>query len=258
MNKNFTFPNFHKYHNIPNMLKDILLKNKYYSTQQDYLNLAEYIIKHNFINDPHLNQQFSLNGINKLIRLLTLDEEYHIFSRTLKYKQHFPETPPFFTLSPHYCPHCYSELSQARSIPLSNTLHIDIALNPTLSFPWNFERLANSLSTIGSNISQPFNYQESNHFNNTLIFPINLLIIGNGYHSSFSGIYDSTAILPAHHVLDISPLYCDIYFDGIAYRHTKCHHILESPLNKSAGIIYEIGRLLTEQNLNLLSLYESK
>lgn len=237
------------------LLKETLLKKKYHSTQQNYLSFAEYIINQNFTNDLIMNKKYSLNGINKLIRLLALDTEHHIFSHLLKYKYH-QEMPPFFTMIPQHCPRCNTELPHICPVPLSQTLSVDIAMNPVLSFPWDFNKLANSMSTIGHTINAPFSYRESNHFDNTIISPVNLLIIGNGFHSSFSGIYDSRAVLPINYTLDISPLYSDIYFDGLYYRHTKCNHILESPPNKSTGIIYEIGRLLIENNLNLLSLYE--
>lgn len=237
------------------LLKEALLKKKYHSTQQDYLSFAEYIINRNFTNNPVMNKKYSLNAINKLIRLLALDAEHHIFSQILKYK-YYQEMPPFFTMIPQHCPHCNTELSHICPVPHCNALSVDIAMNPVLSFPRDFDRLADSMSTIGRTIDMPFSYRESNHFDNTIISPINLLIIGNGFHSSFSGIYDSRAVLPINYTLDISPLYSDIYFDGLYYRHTKCNHILESPSNKSTGIIYEIGRLLTENNLNLLSLYE--
>lgn len=240
------------------ILKDILFKNQYCSTYLDYMDFARHITENSSTNDEFSNQQYVLNGINKLIRLLALDVQHNIFTRTLKHKHHCPENPPFFTFPPKYCPFCQSGINQAAFTSINNSMPIDISLNPAISFPWNFERLSNMMSKIGLIIDIPFTFDESNHFDNVLVLPINLLIIGNGYHSSFSGIYDSQAISYVHSTLDITSMYQDIYFDGVSFRHCKCNHVLDSPTDKSIGIIYEIGRLLTKHNLNLLSLHTLK
>lgn len=81
--------------------------------------------------------------------------------------------------------------------------------------------------------------------------PMNLLLIGNGFHSSTSGIYDESAIYYPEYVLDISKWYEEIHFNGTAFIHTPCNTLLYSPENKALGIIYEIGRLLSSSDVSL-------
>lgn len=70
----------------------------------------------------------------------------------------------------------------------------DISINPTISFPWDDMRLLKNFIKIGQANDNPFIYNESNHFSNLLVSPINLFIMGNGYHSTTAGIYDINAI----------------------------------------------------------------
>lgn len=200
------------------------------------------------------------NGINKVIRILSLDAQKCIIDRTLKIKTHTPEDNIFFTITPNRCHHCGSVLPIITPVEVSPPIMTDISINSTISFPWDDMRLLKNFIKIkiGQANDNPFIYNESNHFSNLLVSPINLFITGNGYHSTTAGIYDINAISYAQYTLDISPLYDKIFFDGIAFRHISCNCILESPQDKSIGTIYEIGRLLLKHNLNLLNLMTAK
>ena len=57
--------------------------------------------------------------------------------------------------------------------------------------------------------------------------------------------------------MDISNWNDVIHFDGIAFYHSECNTLLYSPEQKEIGIIYEIGRLLIDSNLNLIDLHNT-
>ncbi len=238
-----------------NIYNDILMRRFHKSTYQSYIAFANQIFATVYDTDKSMNEILILNAINKIIRVLSLDTQKNIIDRTLKQKQHCPDDDIFLILTPDHCSHCGSHIPVISPHEVPAPIMLDISANPAISFPWHHLRLLSSLGKIGQNIDNPFTFDKINHFGNLLISPINLFITGNGYHSTTAGIYDSKAISYAQNILDISPLYDAIYFDGVVFRHNSCNYILDSPLDKSIGIIYEIGRLLTQNHLNLLSLH---
>ena len=238
-------------------------KNSYSRTlHESYIQFAKEILSYDFSTgyatpvykkvDISCNIDHQLHAINKLIRILALDIQNSLIQDVFLKQEHFKYTPVFD------CYHIYSQKykfkSKAIIYDLKTPYPFDISQNPTISSPHKQIRLLNALGRISSQLDNPFSFQESNHFSSILYAPINLLIISNGFHSSVAGIYDTNAIFYPAQICDISNLYHEIYFDGLSFRYLDSNIEIQCPENKSIGTIFEIGRLLYERNLSLVSI----
>lgn len=233
-------------------IKDLILQKKYLKRFNNYISITNDILAYDFTTSEN---KFRLNAINKLIRVLSLDIQNTTLNHTLDGDRAY-EFDPIIDNNQLRCPKCFEIHHYEKNLQKPDTpIPFDISNHPTLSFPWDTQRLIKALGNIGVIVDNPFLFDENNHFESTLILPINLLVLGNGFHSSTSGIYDTNAIYYPDYILDISDWYNEIIFDGTFFRHKKCNSILESPENKSIGIIYEIGRILVKHNLSLGSLH---
>lgn len=234
--------------------RDIVYKKKYFVKYKNYISFSQKIMSYSFGNLMISDTSARMNAINKLIRILALDIQSDIISHVLnnEYSYFFK---PVLTEQELYCQKCHTSIGCSHHIYRpEKPIPFDLSVNPVISPCWNIDRLICALGNIGPHI-RPFTFDKANHFSSILIMPINLLIIGNGFHSSASGIYDTNAIYYPKYILDISNWYKTIHFNGIAFYHSACNHSLYSPEQKEIGIIYEIGRLLIENNLNLIKLH---
>lgn len=217
-----------------------------------YLHFIHQILSYNFNSSDNILLQ--KNAIQKIIKLLSLDVQQTIIEHTINNEFDY-DFDLFFTQKTFFCSKCQTTLDICHtSTKISSQIPFDISFQPAISSPWNSQRLVRSFGSIGKQVSNPFHFEEINHMNSLLIFPLNLLIIGNGYHSSTSGIFDIESIYYPQDLLDISDWYKEIYFDGNFFKHITCDHKLYNPENKSLGIIYEIGRLLQQKNISLVDL----
>lgn len=197
-----------------------------------------------------------LNAIDKILRDLALNEQHYILQYAMRDEHDFFYHPIFSQNAPK-CPKCGELHNCHATITTPKTpISFDIAHHPTISKPWNRARLINTLSSIGSSVDKPFTFDKLNHFGSTLFPLFNLLLIRNGFHSSTCGIYETKAIYHPEYICDCSSFYNEVYFDGISFRHVPCNHVISTPANKSIGTIYEIGRLILENNLSFLTLLE--
>lgn len=231
-------------------ISDIFLRKKHVTTYKNYISFIGNILSSQFSPDDSRNRFLQLCAVNKTVRTLALDMQHGILESPINGQgdiRHFEQCP--------VCPKCgrLYDCGLTTTEPAPYSIPFDISLYPAVSFPWKISRLINTFATIGSVCNNSFSFDEYNQ-RSILIEPVNLLIMKNGFHSAASGIYDASAICFPEKYCDISGLYDDIYFDGISFRHQKCNTVLEYPGNKSIGIIYEIGRLLHEQNLSLFTL----
>lgn len=238
-------------------LTDTIHHKKYLATFNNYLNLSREILNNDFCNLYIPNSRHRLNALNKVIRILSLEIQNNIISHVINNEKNYMFNPIFSTTG-FFCPKC-SEIKNYNTEPLrlSPSIPFNLNTNPTISACWNKGRLINALGNLGIHVNRPFTFDKVNHFGSILIIPINLLLIGNGYHSSTSGIYTENSIYYPEYLLDITSWYQEIIFDGITFRHVPCKTVLHSPEQKEIGIIYEIGRLLVENHLNLFSLHTS-
>ena len=242
------------FHQTPNQIPE---NQRLLQIHTYYLNFAKDILASPFYMQPQ-NELMKLNALNKLIKVLTLDIENHILLHTISVEHDYPFSSTLFLDSP-VCPKCgrlnNCTLNRKKIV---KPIAIDISMHPTISCPWNKTRLMNAFGSIGVSVDNPYIFDKNNHFSGELYAPLNLTKIHNGYHSSACGIYDTNAIYYPEYFCDFYDFYDEIYFDGMSFRHKACRSVIETPEPKSLGTIYEIGRLLYEHNLSLLTLLKTE
>ena len=241
--------------NPKQLSRDITHKSEYITRFNNYISFCQKTLSYEFGNISISNRHASMNALNKVIRILALNIQDGIISHVLNSEYDYHFTPMIIDNS-FSCPKCdkINNYDLNYSSPLSH-IPFDLGKHPAISSCWNISRLISAFGNIGQFVNRPFEFKELNHFSSVLVMPINLLIIGNGYHSSTSGIYDTNAIYYPEYILDISDWYSEIHFNGIAFFHTPCGSLLASPEYKEIGTIYEIGRLLLKNDLNLIDLH---
>lgn len=252
------------YKNIPykrslsQLFRDIAHRKSYLTKFDNYISFSQKILSYHFGNLRIPDDLARMNAINKLLRILSLNIQDNIICHVLNNEYNYV-FEPILTKDSLYCCKCHQSLNFLAGISRPGSpIAFDLSMNPVISPCWNIDRLICALGNISPYIGCPFSFDKMNHFSSILIKPVNLLIIGNGFHSTTSGIYDTNAIYFPECIWDISNWYDIIYFDGIAFYHSKCNALLYSPEQKEIGIIYEIGRLLLDNNLNLVNLHNSR
>lgn len=148
----------------------------------------------------------------------------------------------------------YSELVLGRDI--TKKFNVDLDADPVITTVWEKGRLINTLSDIGIP-SNEWKEQRLNHYAN-LFLPLGLCILDNGFHSTYSGIIKAKGSFAFnddcnHHIYDITPSYDYMLFDGVYYKTKDGNRILGRGLSFEFGCIYEIGRIISENNISFLN-----
>ncbi|CUQ30544.1 DUF6710 family protein [Clostridium baratii] len=141
-----------------------------------------------------------------------------------------------------------------------NKIKIELGKDPTLSAPWKEKRLLKCFVTIGSEIKyidKVYNIKEKatwkqdyqNHYS-ILYMPMGVTVIGNGNHSSATGILKKEGIIEINEIIDLSDTYDTIKFDGEYFINIESNEKICKPSFYEFGIIYEIGRLIKEKGIN--------
>ncbi len=136
---------------------------------------------------------------------------------------------------------------------IENNDKISISLKDNLVIPaaWNKNRFESAITGIGIDCGNQFEFQKSNHMSK-LFLPIGVTIVHNGNHSILSGIIKREGIIHPTEMVNLSPLYEKIKFDGIYYRDIYTNQVIQEVKNFEFGAIYEIGRLLLKKDINFL------
>lgn len=115
---------------------------------------------------------------------------------------------------------------------------------PVISFPRDKNRLRDKFRQIGDIVNNPFVEDPQNHRNNTLIYPLNLLLVLNGHHSSTTGMLENNSSLSIDQQIDLSSAFDNYYFDGYKFisKNPRFNNI--HPTFPEFGIMYEIGRII--------------
>ena len=138
------------------------------------------------------------------------------------------------------------------TLPYLENIEISLSKDPVLTFPWEPDRLTRALGRYGAP-NAPWAEDTSNH-QLTLIQPIGLSIVRGGNHSIFSGLLKRDGIVTickksSHKIIDISPLYELLRFDGVNYLFQGTNKIVGEAASFEFGCIFEIGRLLHEKGI---------
>lgn len=141
-----------------------------------------------------------------------------------------------------------------------NEFNIELGKFPVISKVWDSARLIDSLKNIGMYENQKkWNEDTFNHLY-TLILPIGVTFILNGFHSANCGIIKAEGTLNITknsvnaELLDISTLYDKFWFDGDFYRRKNDNSVVYKPIFES-GCLFEIGRILYEHNISFFKVF---
>ncbi len=132
---------------------------------------------------------------------------------------------------------------------------IEISLKDNLVIPvaWNMSRFETTITAIGIDCGNPFEFQRLNHMS-MLFLPIGVTIVHNGNHSILSGILKREGVIHPTEIVNLASLYEKIRFDGTYYKDIESDQIIQVVKNFELGAIYEIGRLLIKNDITFLGL----
>ncbi|OMF76860.1 MULTISPECIES: DUF6710 family protein [Paenibacillus] len=134
---------------------------------------------------------------------------------------------------------------------------IRLGFDSVLTRPWNEERLVRAYSNIGMGKPSGDWIEDSNH-DAVLWLPFGVTIVNNGNHSITTGIINNEGMLKIYKIYDISKIYRYIYCDGANF-FRKSDNSLYTPVeNFSMAIVFEIGRLISENIINFKELEHVK
>lgn len=138
-----------------------------------------------------------------------------------------------------------------QKIKSSGSFKVCLGKDPVISSPKDYGKMKFAFKTIGGN-GTPWREDKINQAYR-LILPLGITFIEEGNHSVEIGIIKCEGTLDYdintknYSIIDISPLYSQIYFDGMFYRDIRSKEIIEKT-ELEYGSLFEIGRLLSLQS----------
>ncbi|SET54727.1 hypothetical protein SAMN04487772_1293 [[Clostridium] polysaccharolyticum] len=129
---------------------------------------------------------------------------------------------------------------------------ISLTNNLVIPLAWNENRFTSCITNIGSDANNPFAYDLMNHFS-YLILPLNIVIMHNGNHSILTGILKREGTIFPTEVADLTDMYKEgIKFNGQYYIDRDGTKLKKAQYSE-LGVLFEIGRMLNEQNISFLT-----
>lgn len=140
-------------------------------------------------------------------------------------------------------------------VTIEDNEKVKISLKDNLVIPiaWNIGRFETTITAIGTDCGNPFEFQRLNHMS-MLFLPIGVTIVYNGNHSILSGILKREGVIHPTEIVNLASLFEKIRFDGMYYRDIETDQIIQAVENFELGAIYEIGRLLIKNDITFLGL----
>ena len=177
-------------------------------------------------------------------RMLNGENADHIEQKGGTYFDLFPEE---FT-----CSSCNKTFKWGKVKRTLDAVNINVV--PTVCKIWNHYSLIDNFATIGKVLDDPFQYKPDNSKAN-FYYPINLVTTSIGNHSANVGLYESGSVIQNLNVYDITDWFEEVSFDAQeeAFIHLTCDQKLipEKIFHENIGHIYEIGKLLYNNNVQL-------
>lgn len=142
----------------------------------------------------------------------------------------------------------YKENEEGKVINYTSV--IDKKIHPSefliFAFPWNEDRLMNAFNDIGVKVDNVWKNDSLNH-RVIHISPLNIGYVHNGHHSTVMNIINNESTMEVTEQLNLSPIYDEIYTDGIFFRKIVDNSIIAEVTNVEFAAIFEIGRLLNNK-----------
>lgn len=140
------------------------------------------------------------------------------------------------------------EVKSSKKIKLSKDL--------ILPWPWNRNRLLNTITKIGKDRSWgQWKQDYANHYVEVWL-PMGIAWVNGGNHSITTGIIQGGELEPKHYY-DISEVYKHIKCDGKNFIRTRTNSIIDDEIicpvtNIDFAAIFEIGRILVERGISFI------
>jgi len=150
-------------------------------------------------------------------------------------------------------------VAQREDHRLNGPLMVSLAKDIVLPWPWNHARYVSALAMTGAS-KQPaipdefprtrwrgaWKYDPMNHSVEVWL-PWRIAFVSGGNHSIAAGILSAEGELPADQVYDMSFLFSEMRTNGVDYHCLRTGALLGSAPNPRIAAVFEIGRLLHEQ-----------
>lgn len=121
--------------------------------------------------------------------------------------------------------------------------YLDPSNHLIFAFPWHQNRLSDAFENIGEKVDNKWKHDPFNH-KTTLLYPLNIGYVTNGHHSSAMNIINNEAPMRITQILDLTPIYDEIYTDGNCFRRNSDHKFVDEVTSVEFAAIFEIGRLI--------------
>jgi hypothetical protein len=120
--------------------------------------------------------------------------------------------------------------------------------DPILAIPWSESSLTNAMANNGHGRCMGQWRADFNHKVN-LVLPFGLGLVHGGNHSLAAGVVNAEGTVVTSDVIDLSPLYEHVRYDGASMIRTHDGRRLWEPVEEEFGILFEIGRLMLEHGV---------
>ncbi|MGM1044824.1 MAG: DUF6710 family protein [Bacillota bacterium] len=127
---------------------------------------------------------------------------------------------------------------------------VSLSEDLVLPWPWNYERLIDSLIKIGKGRNWGVWKKDEMNHNVELWLPQRIVFVIGGNHSITSGIIQGTGSLEPNYVFDTKPVYEYIYTDGIHYYRKKDNSIIAKVEVVEFAVLFEVGRIMVEKGIS--------
>lgn len=133
-------------------------------------------------------------------------------------------------------------------VEVNLTKDIQLGRDVVLPWPWKRERLINCIAQIGEERKNGPWKQDYNHWVE-LWLPLGVAWVNSGNHSISTGVIQGQGHIKSSKAKDINKLYDYIYIDGEYYYSFKNDEVISEVKNIDFAAIFEIGRLMKENNI---------
>lgn len=123
---------------------------------------------------------------------------------------------------------------------------LNLASDIVLPWPWNIDRVAANLSSIGPGRRCGSWEQDTLNHKVEYWLPFGIGWVHGGNHSIMTGIVQGDGYLTTDHVYDLSTLFPHVRFDGRAFIRVHDEAILQEATEFEFAAIFEVGRFMHE------------
>jgi len=170
----------------------------------------------------------------------------HIVMKGFSKVSHLNE---FFVLFPkdnHYAWELHSLITEVKDYNRPLELKSDLIF----PWPWNKDRIRDTLAFIGE--GRKYGKWQEDKLNHSIVFwlPMGIGWVRGGNHSIANGIVNGEGIIQNYDAYDISEMYKYIYCDGEYFYEKKDNRKLFPVQSIEFACIFEIGRIMHENNIS--------